>query len=65
MVVDISRGPPELTYRIPNHCCDSQLPPVLTDLDGVACKRESGKRLVEFLESYARALVIGHQGHFS
>lgn len=62
--VDISQDPAVLTYRIPNHCSNSQLPPVLTDLDGMVCKREGGERLMEFLEPYCRALLVGYQGHF-
>lgn len=57
-------GPAVLTYRIPNDCGDSQLPPVLTDPDGVICKREGSKRFMEFLEPYPRVLLIRYQGHF-
>lgn len=60
----IFKGPAVLTYRIPNHCSHSQSPPVLTDLDGAVCKREGGKRLMEFLEPYYSALLIRYQGHF-
>ena len=62
--VDVFKGPAVLTYRIPHHCSNSQLPPVLTDLDGVVRKREGGERIMEFLEPYCRALLIGYQGHF-
>lgn len=59
----VFKGPAALTYRIPNHRSNSQLSPVLVDLDGVVCKREGGEGLMEFLEPYCCALLIGYQGH--
>lgn len=60
-----AKRPPGLTYRVPNHRCDSQLLPVLPDLYRVVCQGEGGKRLVKSLQPLFRGLFIGHQGHLA
>ena len=63
LIISCWRLPPGVTYRVPNHGSDSQLLPVLLDLDPVVCKGEGGKRLVESLQPHSCGLLIGHQGH--